>query len=663
MTKPVALFAAGVAAGLGLLAPSAHADSTAGVDAALFRPAVDHSGVWSLEGARPMPKRDLSWRLWLGFAQKPLSLTVPGIGGATTDGVGDVESDTVIDQVIQFNVAFGFALTQKLTIGFDVAAYRIELGEGYGERGRYDSGGAGLPSTGLQSLRPLSNLDPAGGFEPQQLAGPLDVRLVAKYLVMSNDKLAVAAMVGAGLPFGEDEVFLGDRSFVIEPRLLVDYRLDQVHATKFVFNLGARLRERTVIEAYDPFGTGADSMSLTEDDAQVVLDVGSELIAGAGVNYELSPDIVASAEAVGFIPLPGGLSDAAGLGSCERDDGSSCDDLEDADYYGDAGAGDLAAYAMAGVSYRINPHVTANALGGVGLVGARGDDFRVTAGITWSPQPRDVARIGRGDSDGDGLPDVSDACPEDSEDRDGYQDDDGCPDVDNDGDGVVDANDSCADEPEDRDAFQDDDGCPERDNDGDSITDVADRCPDSAEDLDQFEDDDGCPEDDNDGDGFADGVDKCPNDPETVNGVDDEDGCPDSRTTTGPEEGTDRINLKGNKIEFKAGTAELTNASKTILRQVGELISKRSLTIRVEVHVPLGTKSKSANAIKKQKAKDRTLAQNRADAIVKFLVAEGVQLQSLQGVGIGSERPLGSNPPTDPLNERVDFIKAQQRNP
>jgi hypothetical protein len=32
----------------------------------------------------------------------------------------------------------------------------------------------------------------------------------------------------------------------------------------------------------------------------------------------------------------------------------------------------------------------------------------------------------------------------------------------------------------------------------------------------------------------------------------------------------------------------------------------------------------------------------------------------VQAVGIGSERPLGSATPTDPINERVDFIKAQQ---
>jgi OOP family OmpA-OmpF porin len=65
------------------------------------------------------------------------------------------------------------------------------------------------------------------------------------------------------------------------------------------------------------------------------------------------------------------------------------------------------------------------------------------------------------DQDGDGVVDASDRCPADPEDRDGYQDDDGCPEPDNDGDGVPDAADRCPAEPETANTFQDDDGCPD----------------------------------------------------------------------------------------------------------------------------------------------------------------------------------------------------------
>jgi hypothetical protein len=72
------------------------------------------------------------------------------------------------------------------------------------------------------------------------------------------------------------------------------------------------------------------------------------------------------------------------------------------------------------------------------------------------------------DSDGDGIVDSSDSCPNSAEDFDEYQDSDGCPEenpppppVDSDGDGIVDSSDSCPNSAEDFDEYQDSDGCPE----------------------------------------------------------------------------------------------------------------------------------------------------------------------------------------------------------
>jgi hypothetical protein len=64
-----------------------------------------------------------------------------------------------------------------------------------------------------------------------------------------------------------------------------------------------------------------------------------------------------------------------------------------------------------------------------------------------------------------------------------------------DGDGLSAPFDRCPKDPEDRDGFQDGDGCPERDDDGDGLADVVDRCPREAEDRDGDADEDGCPED------------------------------------------------------------------------------------------------------------------------------------------------------------------------
>ena len=65
------------------------------------------------------------------------------------------------------------------------------------------------------------------------------------------------------------------------------------------------------------------------------------------------------------------------------------------------------------------------------------------------------------DPDGDGILGKDDKCPTVAEDRDGVEDEDGCPDADNDKDGIPDATDKCPDEPETRNGFKDDDGCPD----------------------------------------------------------------------------------------------------------------------------------------------------------------------------------------------------------
>jgi outer membrane protein OmpA-like peptidoglycan-associated protein len=60
--------------------------------------------------------------------------------------------------------------------------------------------------------------------------------------------------------------------------------------------------------------------------------------------------------------------------------------------------------------------------------------------------PREAAAPRPGDQDEDGIPDAQDRCPMAAEDKDGFQDADGCPDDDNDGDGVPDAQDQCVNE-------------------------------------------------------------------------------------------------------------------------------------------------------------------------------------------------------------------------
>jgi outer membrane protein OmpA-like peptidoglycan-associated protein len=599
-------------AALAALAAGAHADPTSGVDGALFRSSYDTNGIFAVEGARLMPRRDLSFKVLLGYSTTPIQAAVPGIG--------DGGQDAILDDLITLDMAFGMSLTDHLAVGLDIAAYRTATGAGYGVRGRYASGVVAKPSTGLLSLRPLSNFDPsaspsdAGAYRGDELAGPLDARIGLKWGLYADHHVAITAIGSVFLPFGDEDMLLGDRNLVFEPKLAAELRQDRIHATRLVANVAARIRQRSVLEAYDP----NDPMQ-TDADARAFLDVGSELVAGLGGVFEVTPRLLLAAEGQAFVPLPASLS----WGSCHLYSGASC---SKAAYAPDAKRGDLTVLATAGAIVRISSDVSAEVEVGTARGGERGGDLQVTTGIVWAPQPAGAASLGRNDRDGDGIPDAVD---------------------------------TCASEPEDKDGFQDDDGCPDPDNDKDGLPDSLDKCPNDPEDKDGFEDDDGCPDMDNDGDGFPDAKDKCPNDPETVNGFEDDDGCPDVRTSTGPEERNDRIDLKGQRITFGPGN-RLTAASKLLLTQVATLIKARHLTIRVEVHVPLGTHSSNARVIAVQKRRDRVTARRRAAAILDFLVAQGVLHAQVQAVGIGSGRPVASSSPTDPINDRVDFIKAQQ---
>lgn len=184
-----------------------------------------------------------------------------------------------------------------------------------------------------------------------------------------------------------------------------------------------------------------------------------------------------------------------------------------------AGVDENPAEVRAGLSFTLGD-LQLVAAGGTGLVAGVGTPtFRAIAAVRWAPNSQDL--------DGDGVIDSQDACPSEMEDRDGYFDEDGCPEYDNDSDGRPDAEDPCPSDAEDVDGFEDDDGCPDPDNDGDGIADGYDSCPMVPEDKDGDRDNDGCPEADQDHDGIEDERDQCPTEPEDTDGYGDEDGCPE----------------------------------------------------------------------------------------------------------------------------------------
>ena len=206
--------------------------------------------------------------------------------------------------------------------------------------------------------------------------------------------------------------------------------------------------------------------------------------------------------------------------------------------------GDEAAALVPGewlASARIAPFLA----GDIYFQAGAGTGIPFTDSSATSPQLRVVGAFGyapRGiDSDGDRVLDREDQCVDKAEDRDGFQDADGCPDPDNDKDGILDGADRCRDDAETTDGFQDEDGCPDLDDDLDEIPDDVDACRNDREDLDGFEDEDGCPDPDNDKDGVVDGKDLCPKDAEDKDSFQDDDGCPEGdNDRDGIPDGVDR---------------------------------------------------------------------------------------------------------------------------
>lgn len=276
------------------------------------------------------------------------------------------------------------------------------------------------------------------------------------------------------------------------------------------------------------------------------------------------------------------------------------------------------------------------------------------------------------DKDKDGIIDKKDQCPMQAEDKDNFEDLDGCPDLDNDKDGIVDTLDKCPLEIEDFDSFQDEDGCPDLDNDQDGIldsldkcplklgiaelegcpdldkdkdgiTDELDKCPNQAEDKDDFEDEDGCPDLDNDQDGIPDTSDKCPLEKETINTFEDEDGCPDVLKK-------EMANIPTSQIQFITGSAILKkdSHSQVLDDMVALLLQHPEVKVQISGHTD-NVGNPENNQI---------LSENRAKAVANFLIEKGIEKDLLTVSGHGMDIPIATNDTREgrAQNRRVEIV-------
>ena len=247
-----------------------------------------------------------------------------------------------------------------------------------------------------------------------------------------------------------------------------------------------------------------------------------------------------------------------------------------------------------------------------------------------------IFKFGGKDTDGDGIYDRDDACPEVA----GLKEFKGCPDTD--GDGIVDASDACPDAA----GTVAMNGCP--DTDGDGVADKEDSCPEVAG-LKALK---GCP--DTDGDGTTDKDDKCPN----IKGPKENAGCP------WPDTDGDSVLDKDDKCPTEKGTVanngcpEISQAAmntlegyaKTILFNTGKSsFQKQTLPVLKSIIAILkenptakfniaGHTDSTGNV-----ASNMTLSNERAAAVKNYLVSNGVAADRLTSNGYGDTQPIGDN--------------------
>jgi outer membrane protein OmpA-like peptidoglycan-associated protein len=215
---------------------------------------------------------------------------------------------------------------------------------------------------------------------------------------------------------------------------------------------------------------------------------------------------------------------------------------------------------------------------------------------------------------------------------------------DSDGDGISDLEDNCPDEAAGANPDPMREGCPTADHDGDGILDAEDICPNEAAGKSPDPSRAGCPFTDGDGDKIADIDDKCPNQAGPPNPFDPaRHGCPEL------------ARLEGNKIEilqqifFENDSATIKDESFPVLHAVADILKKlEGARIRVEGH----TDDKGSDDY------NLDLSKRRARSVAQWLVVNGgIDANRLETEGYGKSRPIvsGTNANTG-QNRRVEFV-------
>ena len=270
---------------------------------------------------------------------------------------------------------------------------------------------------------------------------------------------------------------------------------------------------------------------------------------------------------------------------------------------------------------------------------ARKQEFKDYGVGHWQHTAAMGIAFGGKDTDGDGIYDSEDACPEVA----GLPQFNGCPDTD--GDGIEDSKDDCPTVAGTA-AFN---GCP--DTDGDGIPDPKDACPTVAgvaalggcpdADGDGVKDSDdncpneagprenqGCPWKDSDGDGILDKDDACPNEA----GVASRNGCPEPKEIS--VEVLNELNVEIKSVLFDLNKATIRKESLGTLDNIASIMNQYpDSKFLVEGH----TDSQGRDEY------NLKLSNDRAASVKNYLISKGISASRINSRGFGETRPVASN--------------------
>jgi outer membrane protein OmpA-like peptidoglycan-associated protein len=282
------------------------------------------------------------------------------------------------------------------------------------------------------------------------------------------------------------------------------------------------------------------------------------------------------------------------------------------------------AQPVAGASYDFPGPIIGYTGGGVGLNEGFGTpDWRLFAGIRYHRDPAPPAPLPAPEPEPEPEPEPKPAPPPAPKDTDG--------------DGIMDPDDKCVDKPEDKDGFEDTDGCPDDDNDKDTVLDPSDPCRDEAGPVENK----GCPDKDRDADTVVDRLDNCPDEP----GPPENQGCKQKQlvvVTTGSLDILDTILFDTDKARIKQKSYKLLDNIASVIKSHTEIRT---------IHVIGHTDSKANDDF------NQSLSERRAAAVVDYLVNKGVERERLVSMGKGESEPIADNGTEKgrQKNRRVEF--------